>query len=331
MAAVSAALLATLAPGGHADPSKRDLDAARAELDGLNERLSLLVEEYDVAKIEVERLETRLADLRENASRARAAYRAARQALAERAAAAYIQGPGQGLDVLFGSTSFGDFTARLEFLNRMSQRDSDLAARAEQRRQRLRFAEAELRPALASANAAVADLDGKQAQIEAGIADQQALVAKIEAVLQRKLEARPKPPANPAAPTTDPGPAPGPLPTSGGAAPAIAAARSMIGTPYLYGGASPETGFDCSGLTMWAWAQAGVSLPHSSQAQYASLPHVAREDLQPGDLLFFYTPIHHVAIYTGGDMMVHSPHTGSYVQEQAVYWEYYVGAARPGV
>ena len=82
---------------------------------------------------------------------------------------------------------------------------------------------------------------------------------------------------------------------------------------------------------MWSWAHGGVSLPHSSSAQYASLPHVSRSDLQPGDLVFFYTPIHHVGIYVGGDQMIHAPHSGSYVNVTtfSTYPEF-VGAARPG-
>jgi cell wall-associated NlpC family hydrolase len=110
----------------------------------------------------------------------------------------------------------------------------------------------------------------------------------------------------------------------------LAAAYSVIGTPYQFGGASPESGFDCSGFTMWSWAHAGVSLPHSSAAQYSSLPHVAREDLQPGDLLFFYSPISHVGMYVGGGQMIHSSHPGTTVGVVAVYWDSFVGAARPG-
>ena len=104
----------------------------------------------------------------------------------------------------------------------------------------------------------------------------------------------------------------------------------MIGTPYQYGGSSPETGFDCSGFTMWAWSHAGVYLPHSSAAQYASLPHVAQSDLQPGDLVFFYSPISHVGIYVGGGSMIHSPTTGDVVSVVPIYWDSFVGAARPG-
>src|SRR5207247_7839132 len=97
-----------------------------------------------------------------------------------------------------------------------------------------------------------------------------------------------------------PPPQPPPPPPSSRAAVAVHAAYSAIGVPYKWGGSSPKEGFDCSGLTMWSWGQAGVALPHSSAAQYAMLPHVSRCDLKPGDLLFFYSPISHVAIYVGG-------------------------------
>ncbi|MGH2709608.1 MAG: C40 family peptidase, partial [Actinomycetota bacterium] len=115
-----------------------------------------------------------------------------------------------------------------------------------------------------------------------------------------------------------------------GAAGAIAAAESVLGVPYQYAGDSPEEGFDCSGLTMWAWAHGGVSLPHSSAAQYAALPHIDKSQLQPGDLVFFYNPIHHVGLYVGGGMMIDAPHTGTVVQRRAIEWSVYTGAARPG-
>lgn len=115
---------------------------------------------------------------------------------------------------------------------------------------------------------------------------------------------------------TDPGtPPPAPVaPPSSGAGAAIAAAQSVLGIPYLWAGSSPSTGFDCSGLTMWAWARAGKSLPHSSGAQYASTQRVPVSQAQPGDLVFYGSPISHVGLYIGGGMMIHSPHTGDVVR-----------------
>jgi cell wall-associated NlpC family hydrolase len=80
---------------------------------------------------------------------------------------------------------------------------------------------------------------------------------------------------------------------------------------------------------MWAWARGGVSLPHSAQAQYDVLRHVARSDAQPGDLVFFGSPIHHVGIYIGGGQMISAPHTGDVVKIQDAFRSDFVGAARP--
>jgi cell wall-associated NlpC family hydrolase len=84
---------------------------------------------------------------------------------------------------------------------------------------------------------------------------------------------------------------------------------------------------------MWAWSHAGVYLPHSSAAQYASLPHVAQSDLQPGDLVFFYQPISHVGIYIGNNQMIHATHPGGSVTIDTLdsyWWGVYSGAGRPG-
>src|SRR5262249_44966813 len=91
--------------------------------------------------------------------------------------------------------------------------------------------------------------------------------------------------------------------TSPGAATAVRAALSQVGKGYRFAAAGPDA-YDCSGLTMWAWAQAGVSLPHYSKAQWEGLNHVPMNALQPGDLIFFYRDVSHVGIYIGGGQMV---------------------------
>jgi cell wall-associated NlpC family hydrolase len=111
---------------------------------------------------------------------------------------------------------------------------------------------------------------------------------------------------------------------------AISAAMAQQGVPYRYAASSPGVAFDCSGLTAYAWAQAGVGLPHQSRAQYASVPHVSQAEAQPGDLLFYYSPISHVGIYLGGGQLVHAPNTGSTVKVAAVNWSKVSGVGRPG-
>lgn len=111
---------------------------------------------------------------------------------------------------------------------------------------------------------------------------------------------------------------------------AISAAMAQQGVPYRFAASSPGVAFDCSGLTAYAWAQAGVFLPHQSRQQYAAVPHVSQGEAQPGDLLFYYSPISHVGIYLGGGQLVHAPNTGSTVKVAGVNWGKVTGVGRPG-
>jgi peptidoglycan DL-endopeptidase CwlO len=111
---------------------------------------------------------------------------------------------------------------------------------------------------------------------------------------------------------------------------AVAAAQSQLGVPYKFAKSEPGVAFDCSGLTKYAWGKAGVNLPHQSRAQYASTTKVPQDQAQPGDLIFYYAPIGHVAIYIGGGMMIHAPASGDVVKVSAVNWDKVVGVSRPG-
>ncbi len=122
---------------------------------------------------------------------------------------------------------------------------------------------------------------------------------------------------------------PSDVPASGRAAAAIGYAMAQVGDSYVYGAAGPSA-WDCSGLTMVAWAQAGVALPHSSAAQYGSGTHIAASALQPGDLVFYYSPISHVGMYIGNGLIVHAANPGAGVRVSELYSMPYVGAVRPG-
>ncbi len=128
-----------------------------------------------------------------------------------------------------------------------------------------------------------------------------------------------------AAPTTAPPTtlastkSPPPPPPSSGAGAAVAYARAQLGKAYQWGGAGPDS-FDCSGLTMRAWEAGGVSLAHYAAAQYANTAHVAIANLQPGDLVFFGSDLHHVGLYVGGGQMIDAPSTGSFVRTDSIYW-----------
>jgi cell wall-associated NlpC family hydrolase len=111
---------------------------------------------------------------------------------------------------------------------------------------------------------------------------------------------------------------------------AVQAALAQIGTPYQYARSSPGVAFDCSGLTLYAWGKAGVSLPHYSRAQYQRGPKIPIAAAQPGDLIFSRTPIGHVSLYIGGGRMVHAPRRGDVVRIAPVDWDRVVGVTRPG-
>ena len=119
---------------------------------------------------------------------------------------------------------------------------------------------------------------------------------------------------------------------------AIAFAYERLGTPYLYGGTgtAAENGeFDCSGLTQAAYASVGVTLPRVAADQYYAGPHIPKDQLQPGDLIFLAynlsdpTTIHHVGIYVGGGYMIDSPHTGAFIRFDSINLPDYFGATRP--
>jgi cell wall-associated NlpC family hydrolase len=153
---------------------------------------------------------------------------------------------------------------------------------------------------------------------------------------------RPQPPpttashhAAPPPTTSPPTTAPAPPPPSGanvpapGSSTAVHYAYAQLGKPYQWGGAGPGS-FDCSGLTMMAWAAAGVSLPHLAQGQYDLSRHIPLSDVLPGDLIFFGTPtnVFHVGIYIGGGQMIDAPETGQDVSISSIYWSDLLGAGR---
>jgi cell wall-associated NlpC family hydrolase len=120
---------------------------------------------------------------------------------------------------------------------------------------------------------------------------------------------------------------------------AVQAAVSQLGVPYVFGGEAPGVGFDCSGLVQWAWGQAGVSIPRTTETQWPALEHVSLDALEPGDLLFYYNldgddQVDHVVMYTGSgpygtDTVIQAPYTGATVSYSPIFTEGLIGAARP--
>ena len=326
--------------------TKADVENAKARRDRIYRQLEVVVEQYDQARLHLQQIQQKLAGAKQRMSQAQAMADAARTELGQRAAAAYT-GVGSQFDLLLGAHSFAQFSDRLEYMATLAQSDDDLATQADTARQQADWARQQYAGAAADASATLAAVTTQRSQIESLLtqatqtyaktsADYRAAVAAQRAALLAQQQQDNNPSVTNSGGTGSGGgggtynPPP---PDVTGAQRAIDAAKQVIGTQYVFAAADPSVGFDCSGLTMWAWAQAGISLPHSSAEQYATLPHVALSDIQPGDLLFFYTPISHVALYIGGGMMIEARHPGpgGEVQETAVsvYNNQMVGAARP--
>jgi cell wall-associated NlpC family hydrolase len=225
----------------------------------------------------------------------------------------------------------------------LAQDDADLAAEAQIAGQKSRWAAEQYGEALTERQATLDQIAEHKAQIESGIADQQALYSQLNTRYENALaaQAAAEAAAAAAADTASGGSSGGstgggggfvPPPNASAAQIAIAAAQSVLGTQYVWGSADPSVGFDCSGLVLWSYAQAGVYLPHSSAMMYDMLPHLSQSEVVPGDLLFFYSPISHVSLYIGGGMMIDASHPGpgGEVRVQSVYWEHFVGGGRIG-
>jgi peptidoglycan DL-endopeptidase CwlO len=176
--------------------------------------------------------------------------------------------------------------------------------------------------AAAKAGAGLAELEKRKAQVQKKVDEYEAMFARLTAREQTRLTQR-------VAGRTLAAPSVSSLGLDPGSAVAVAiqAALSKVGSPYVWGASGPN-GFDCSGLTQFAYAAAGISLPHSSGAQSGYGRPVSRSELQPGDLVFFYSPISHVGLYIGDGKMVHARTFGQPVAVTSVDQAGYVSAVR---
>jgi cell wall-associated NlpC family hydrolase len=341
------ALVASVSPS-LAAPSKQDVEAAHQKLLAAQDHFAALNEQYNEAVYQLQQAQQHLADTLAMKKAAEAQASTARAALSKRAVQAYTD-MGSQYEALLSADSMSQFSDRLAFLGAITQNDANVASQADAAAQEAAWAAQEY-------NQAVSDLQQKSDQLQAqqqaaqnALENARQYAATTEAnynawyqAQQQALAAAAAAAANPPTTTSQPSPPPSsgggdntyptPPPASSAGQTAANAALSVLGAPYVFGAAGPSS-FDCSGLTMWAWAQAGVSLPHSAAAQYASLPKVPLSAVQPGDIIYYDNFGAHVAIYVGGGTIVHARHPGPGGQVQTSSMTGYdtpVGAVRPG-
>ncbi len=351
------ALSSPSALGQQLDSKRQQAAELEKQISAQGDRLSMADEAYNQAQIQASKVATDAAATRSLADAAEARYGELKNQLAKRVRLLYMH-PGAPLDAMLGAKSFAQLERGRVLGSSVLTADTDLVMKTEKARQEV-VARAKTLDALrAEASSKARVLSGRRAAVGQEIAAQQALlqnvkgdIAKIleaqrkqelaeaQAAVQQHEEAPQAPQIEPAhdaterdpqpteVPEGDDAPAP-PPPVSGGAGTAVQSAAAQIGKPYEWAAAGPDS-FDCSGLTMYAWGKAGVSMAHSAAAQYDAFPHVSRSELQPGDLVFFGSPIHHVGIYEGGGVMINAPQTGEFVRRDSIARADYVGASRP--
>jgi cell wall-associated NlpC family hydrolase len=328
-------LLMLCAPAAIADTPREQLERARQRLDTLSRDLEIQIEECNLRR---EQLKTAKQAVKENRAKydeTAAQLAAVADERSQVAAQMYKERTaGRQVSAVTGSiTDLNDYAERMAWLDITRQARTTAFERYASTRTTLAASSDLLETAKQQAAETNADAQRscdatrrRVASQEERIADLSAEVERLAAAARRRAARRDAASA-PAAPPSDAAPVAAPK-VSGRAQAAVNFALAQVGKPYGWGGSGPGS-YDCSGLMMASWAAAGVSLPHSSAMQYGATRRVSRDQLQPGDILFFGSPIHHDAMYVGNGQMVEAPHTGLNVRVVSMDRSDYVGAGRP--
>ena len=333
IAAVLAAAMLLPATPAWASPiadKRAQAKVVKAQIDALDDALEPVTEDYNVALGAYQKLNGKVATIRVRLGRVNAKTGVLQTSLNTRAESMYRSGPLGVLDVLLGTASFEDFAATWDFLNDQNKRESLTVAQLKQLRAETMQVESQLVAAQTEARKAYKTVSSRKSDIESRLAQRKSLlrgvekeIAALEAADRARRIAEQRRYGGGGGTGWDWG-NPTRAPRSG----VVAIAMKYLGCPYQWAAAGPRR-FDCSGFTMFVYAQVGVSLPHSSRAQINCGQRVSRANLQPGDLVFFGSPIHHVGMYIGGGRMIHAPHTGDVVSIDSIDRGNYAGACRP--
>jgi cell wall-associated NlpC family hydrolase len=321
-AALSATVAGTLAPSVASAAPDNAADAAKL-VEQTGAQLAEIDEQLHQAELTVAQQQT--------AAQAAAAQAVAAQAEVDKyepqlraiAQSGYTGHTQSRVAAFLTSQSATDLVDRMTTLDMIAGHVEGVIADVAAAQERATAAQTAADQAAAQAQSSLGQLQDQQAQLQQQVDQYQADFQRLTAAEQVRVTTELAGPTL-EAPDAD---SIAEMAPSEAVATAIRAALAQVGKPYVYGAAGPN-GFDCSGLTMYAYAAAGVSLPHSSAAQSRLGTAVARSDLQPGDLVYFYSPVSHVGLYIGGGKMVHARTFGSPVAVTSVDMNGYAGARR---
>lgn len=293
-----------------AKPKHPTVASVQRELGKLALKNTQLVEKYDQAQMQVQAKQSAAKDAAEVAAKADKAFEAAREQLSVAATAIYEGGTFSATGALLTSDSGESYLDRLSTLSMISAHTAQVVSGLVDAQKTADAAKKNADDLLAAARDKRNALLAQRAAVRKQLKKYSSLLDTLNAA-QRAMYLHTVNPALSSA-RVETMKANLPHATSAAAAQAVKFALAQVGKPYVFGAAGPGS-YDCSGLTMAAWASAGVSLPHSAAGQYDYGQHVSFDQLQPGDLLFFYQPIGHVTIYIGDGLMVSAPETGENV------------------
>ncbi|MEV7022330.1 NlpC/P60 family protein [Kitasatospora sp. NPDC093558] len=330
---------AVLAAGtAHAEPTPT-LASVKEQVDKLNEEAEQSIERYNGFQARQQSLQGDANRLQDKVARGQETMNELRTRLGAVAGEQYrTNGIDPSVQLMLDSDPAG-YLERAAAQNQVVEGQTALLKQARDEQRRLDQDRAEAAAMLAQLDSVGASLGEEKKQVQARLAQAQALLNKLSAADRAKLNAqesaeKAKAAAQQAAAADRASRAAG-RPDLGAAAPAsgragdiVKFATAQLGKPYEWGATGPGT-FDCSGLTGAAYRAAGVKLPRMSQDQWNAGARIARGDLQPGDLVFFYSDLHHVGLYIGDGKMIHAPRTGKNVEVLAISAIPYMGAVRP--
>jgi cell wall-associated NlpC family hydrolase len=302
-AALVAAATGVLAPSTAA-ATPRTAAEATAAVEKAAEELTLLDGRVQEAQLIVTQQQTTAREAARIADAARAAMRAYEPRLRAIAQTGYTSSTPSRVAALLTSRSASDLVQRVTTLDMLASHTNAIISEAAAAKDAAEKAQADADLAVAAADAGLAEVKAQQAEVQKRITDYQAAFQRLSATEQETV-------VNAVAGPTLDTPSADELPLVSGSAAAVAikTALAQVGDEYVYGRTGPNQ-FDCSGLTSYAYAAAGLLLPRTSGDQARAGQQVGRGALQPGDLVFFYSPISHVGLYIGNGMMVHARTTG---------------------
>ncbi|MDQ1011285.1 cell wall-associated NlpC family hydrolase [Streptomyces sp. V4I23] len=313
LTATAAAAVALTAQTAHAEP-KPSKSEVKAKVDKLYEEAEHATEQYNGAKEKQDKLDDQIDALQDKVARGQEELNTLRDSLGSVASAQYRSG---GIDPsvqLFLSGDPDTYLEKASALDQLGAKQTEAIQEIQAKQRALAQQRQEAQGKLKDLAETRQELGAKKKEVQGKLAAAQKLLNTLTAA-ERAALAADETRANRASARADLGNA---VPASQRAAAAFSAAQSKIGSPYVYGASGPSS-FDCSGLTSWAYAQAGVSIPRTSQAQASAGTRISSQSqLQQGDLVFFYGDLHHVGFYAGNGQVLHAPKPGASVRYESI-------------